>query len=184
MKRYLNRIKDDIEHFLDQISGFIYTDDEIKCFRKIINKRYNGEISRKNLHDAIQEHRDDEFYSPLFWNQSYGFLKNYIETKDMLQLPTAVEEELKMMLINCVSQCIVNNWETLPYEYLCLEYLHRYHKEFKYDKLFMVRGTVKRVNKYKVKLEKYYNEVMKNVYYVSLLDHTLIEKQEINTSVF
>ena len=34
MKRYLNRIKDDIEHFLDQISGFIYTDDEIKCFRK------------------------------------------------------------------------------------------------------------------------------------------------------
>jgi hypothetical protein len=102
----------------------------------------------------------------------------------MLQLPKTLEEELKMMLINCVSQCIVNNWETLPYEYLCLEYLHRYHKEFKYDKLFMVRGTVKRVNKYKVKLEKYYNEVMKNVYYVSLLDHTLIEKQEINTSVF
>ena len=178
MKRYAFKIEEDIDLFLDQISGTIYTDEEIKCFRKIIKKRYNGEITRKNLHDAIREYEDDDWYSPLFFNQSYGFLKHYIETKEMIRLPIELENELKMMLFNCVCQSITNNWETLPYEYICSEYLHRYHNEFKYDKLFIVRGSTKWISKYRERLEKYYNEVMKNTYYASLLDNTLKEKQE------
>jgi hypothetical protein len=166
MRNYLYIIENDVEHFLDQISGFVYEDEDLEEFKSTILNVFKGEITRKNLHDAIEESDDEdvEYYSPLFWNQSFGFLKHYIETGEKLCLTDELDKELKQLLINCACQCLLHNWTTIPYEYICLEYLHRYHEEHKYDKLFIVRGSAKWINKYKINLEQNYENILKKTY--------------------
>jgi len=168
MKNYLRQIEEDVKGFILEITGKIYTDEEIECFKKLIKGQFNGEVSKANLYNSIKciEQDDDGEYGEfqLFWNNSYGFLRHYITTNERIFLPNNLQNELTHLLIQCIKHSITANIKALPLQFLCYKYLNSFLNIDKYNPLFVLKYSTKQLKKLNQQYEEHYKETVKKYY--------------------
>jgi len=168
MKNYLRQIEEDVKGFILEITGKIYTDEEIECFKNLIKYQFNGEISKANLYNSIKciEQDDDGEYGEfqLFWNNSYGFLRHYITTNEKIILPDKIQDQLTYLLIQCIKHSIINNIKALPPQFVCYKYLNSLLNTNKYNPLFVINHSTKQLKKLNQQYEEHYKETFKKCY--------------------
>jgi len=168
MKNYLHQIKEDVKGFILEITGNIYTEEEIECFKNLINYQFDGEITKANLYNSIKciEQDDDGEYGEfqLFWNNSYGFLKHYITNNKKIIMPSKIQEELIYLLVQCIRYSITHNIKALPLDFLCYKYSNLFLNTGEYNPLFDIKYSSKQLRKLNQHYEEHYNETAKKCY--------------------
>jgi len=168
MKNYLRQIEEDVKGFILEITGKIYTDEEIDCFKNLIKHQFEGKLSKANLYNSIKciEQDDDGEYSEfqLFWNNSYGFLRHYITTNQKIVVSEKLQHELAHLLIECIRHSIATNIKMLPHQFLCYKYLNTLLNTDKYNPLFVLKYSTKQLKKLNEHYEEHYKESAKKCY--------------------
>lgn len=165
MKNYLHQIEKDVKHFILEITGKIYTDEEIECFKNLIKYQFDGKVNKANLYNSIKcINKEDEEYQ-LFWNNSYGFLKHYITNNKKIVMSYKIQEELTYLLIQCIMHSITNNIKALPLDFLCYKYSNLFLNTHEYNPLFDIKYSSKQLRKLNQHYEEYYKETAKKCYF-------------------